>query len=105
MKRPNPTSPAPCKRNPTIHDVAAALGIHKSTVSHGLSGKGNLSQKTRARIAKAAREMGYQPNPLAQRLSTSAGSNQVMLCARTLDVGVVTAKLLLIQNQMALARF
>lgn len=88
------------RRNPTIQDVAAALGMHKSTISQGLSGKGNLSPKTRARIESVAREMGYQPNPFAQRLATNAANNQVMLCARTLDVGVTTEKLLLIQKEL-----
>jgi LacI family purine nucleotide synthesis repressor len=96
-----PPDPQPVpKRAPTIHDVAAALGMHKSTVSLGLSGKGNVSLKTRARIEEKAREMGYQPNPLAQRLATNAGNNLVCLCAGDLDVGITTEKILLIQKEL-----
>ena len=95
------TSPSPLKRTPTIHDVAAALGMHKSTVSLGLSGKGNVSKKTSERIQNMAREMGYQPNPLAQRLATNAGNNLVSLCAGSLDVGITTEKILLIQKALA----
>lgn len=94
-------SPSPLKRTPTIHDVAAALGMHKSTVSLGLSGKGNVSKKTSERIQNMAREMGYQPNPLAQRLATNAGNNLVSLCAGSLDVGITTEKILLIQKELA----
>lgn len=94
-------SPSPLKRTPTIHDVAAALGMHKSTVSLGLSGKGNVSKKTSERIQNMAREMGYQPNPLAQRLATNSGNNLVSLCAGTLDVGITTEKILLIQKALA----
>jgi DNA-binding LacI/PurR family transcriptional regulator len=88
------------KRAVNIQDLAAALGMHKSTVSQGLSGKGNVSERTRAVIRAKAREMGYEPNPLAQRLATSAANKQVMVCARTLDVGVTTEKLLLIQKNL-----
>lgn len=95
-----PNTTIAVKRPPNIHDLAAALGMHKSTVSLGLSGKGNVSQKTRAIIRAKAREMGYEPNPLAQRLATNTGNKQVMLCARTLDVGVTTEKLLLIQQKL-----
>lgn len=96
----SPPAPLPAKRAPTIHDVAAALGMHKSTVSLGLSGKGNVSLKTRARIEAVAREMGYQPNPLAQRLATNAGNNLVCLCAGNLDVGITIEKILLIQKEL-----
>jgi LacI family purine nucleotide synthesis repressor len=89
------------KRTPGIQDVAEALGMHKSTVSMGLSGKGNVSKKTRERIIAVANEMGYQPNLIAQRLATNATNNQVLLCARTLDIGVTTEKILLLQNELA----
>ena len=88
------------RRAPTIHDVAAALGMHKSTVSLGLSGKGNVSRKTSERIRSMAREMGYQPNPLAQRLATNEGNNLISLCAGSLDVGITTEKILLIQKDL-----
>lgn len=85
---------------PTIYDVAAALGMHKSTVSQGLSGKGTISVATRARILKMAQEMGYQPNPVAQRLAKSGDNKLVYLCAGSLDVGQATGKILLIQEQL-----
>lgn len=95
-----PAKGASPKSAPTIHDVAAALGMHKSTVSLGLSGKGNVSHKTRERIRAMAREMGYHPNPLAQRLATGAGNNLVALCAGNLDIGITTQKILLIQKEL-----
>ena len=94
-------SPDTLRRAPTIHDVAAALGMHKSTVSLGLSGRGNVAPKTRERIEAVAREMGYQPNPLAQRLAMGADNKMVCLCAGDLDVGITTEKILRIQKQMA----
>lgn len=97
---PTTSPPSSPKRPVNIHDVAAALGMHKSTVSLGLSGKGNIAKKTRERIEAKAREMGYEPNPLAQRLANSGNNNMVGLCAGNLDVGVLTEKILLVQKAL-----
>lgn len=53
----------------TILDVAAQAGVSKSTVSHALSGKRPISPATRQRIQQAIEDLGYQPNPVAQRLA------------------------------------
>jgi DNA-binding LacI/PurR family transcriptional regulator len=49
--------------------VAARAGVAKSTVSHALSGKRPISQETRKRIHQAIDELGYRPDPVAQRLA------------------------------------
>jgi len=87
-------------REMTIKDVALALGMHKSTVSLALSGKGNVSQATCAKVAVAAREMGYEPHPLAQRLAHGASNSLVCLCSGGLDVGLTAEKMLLIQKEL-----
>src|SRR5688572_4984338 len=92
--------PRTLKKPTTIHDVAAALGMHKSTVSLALSGKGNVSKATRARVVAAANEMGYQPNPLAQRLARGYRNDLVCLFTGALDVGLATQKILSIQQQL-----
>lgn len=53
----------------TIADVAARAGVTKSTVSHALSGKRPVATETRRRIEQAIAELGYRPNPIAQRLA------------------------------------
>src|SRR3954466_3940936 len=85
----------------TLQDVAGALGMNKSTVSNALSGKGNVSAKTRARIASVAQELGYEPNPLAQRLATGYRNETICLFSGMLDAGIATQKLLLIQQALA----
>src|SRR5207249_8901180 len=85
---------------PTIHDVAGALGMHKSTVSLALSGKGNVSAATRQKVFAAARELGYEPNPLAQRLAHGHRNTTVCLFSAALDVGLATEKILLIQKAL-----
>ena len=56
----------------TISDVAAKAGVSKSTVSHALSGKRPISEKTRQRILKAVDELGYRPDPVARSLAAGA---------------------------------
>jgi len=63
----------PSARNPsraTAHDVAARAGVSQPTVSLVLSGnpKARVSADTRARVLRAAEELGYRPNVLAQGL-------------------------------------
>ncbi|HEX8552250.1 MAG TPA: LacI family DNA-binding transcriptional regulator, partial [Abditibacteriaceae bacterium] len=55
-------------RPATIKDVAERAGVTTATVSFTLSGKRNASPKTKDAIFKAAHELGYVPNPHAQRL-------------------------------------
>lgn len=87
-------------RSPNIHDVAEALGMHKSTVSQALSGKGTISASTRDRVRRVARELGYAPNPLAQRLAHGQSHSLVCLVSGLLDVGLATEKVLLIQKAL-----
>lgn len=43
----------------TINDIAAKLGISKSTVSKGLNNAADVSEETRKKIIEAAVELGY----------------------------------------------
>ena len=53
---------------PTIHDVASRAGMSKSLVFLALSGSPEVSDGSRARILKAAEELGYRPNAAARSL-------------------------------------
>jgi DNA-binding LacI/PurR family transcriptional regulator len=63
-----------------IADVARLAGVSKSTASRALSGRGYTSPTTRARVASAARELGFVASTAAASLATG----------RTRAVGVVT---------------
>lgn len=57
------------KRRPTMADVAALAGVSLSTVSLTYSGAGPLSAETRAKVERAAAELGYGgPAPHARAL-------------------------------------
>src|SRR5690606_15803099 len=52
----------------TIYDIAKALSISPSTVSRGLSNHPAINGKTKNKILKVARDMGYQSNKFASSL-------------------------------------
>ncbi|TFD54625.1 LacI family transcriptional regulator [Cryobacterium frigoriphilum] len=63
----------------TIADVARLASVAKATASRALSGKGYVSEETRARVVSAARTIGYVVSPNAASLVTG----------RTKSVGVI----------------
>jgi LacI family transcriptional regulator len=52
----------------TISEVAARAGVSKTTVSLVLNNKGNISEKTRAKVFEIIDELGYIPDNNAQTL-------------------------------------
>ncbi len=63
----------------TIADVAARAGVSKATASRALSGRGYVSEGTRARVTDAAAELSYVAHSSATSLATG----------RTQTVGVI----------------
>ncbi|GAA4835605.1 LacI family DNA-binding transcriptional regulator [Saccharopolyspora rosea] len=51
---------------PTIYDVARRCGVAASTVSRAFNNPGRVGARTRERVHQAAREVGYEPRPLAR---------------------------------------
>jgi LacI family transcriptional regulator len=59
------------KPNATLEDVAKAAGVHPASVSRALRGVGKkVSEETRLKIERIAKEMGYRPNTVAASLRT-----------------------------------
>ncbi len=54
----------------SIADIARVAGVSHTTVSRALRGSPLISEGTRGRIERLAREMGYTPNAIAQSLQT-----------------------------------
>lgn len=52
----------------TISDVASRAGVSTATVSRALNGKTTVAPELAARVAAAAKELGYQPNRPARNL-------------------------------------
>lgn len=57
------------RRKPVISELAHAVGVSPTTVSHVFNKPERVAPATRARVLKAAAEMGYTgPNPAARQL-------------------------------------
>lgn len=54
----------------TLRDVADLAGVSRSAVSRTFTEGASVSERTRAKVLKAANALGYQPNALASSLTT-----------------------------------
>src|SRR5690625_508919 len=55
-------------RRPTLADVAKTAGVSIATASKALNGRTQVKAETRDRVIKAAEELSFRPNALAQQL-------------------------------------
>lgn len=60
----------PIRKRVTSYDVARHAGVSQSAVSRCFKPGASVSKKMRARVMKAAKELGYQPNAIARSLIT-----------------------------------
>lgn len=56
----------------TLAHIALRAGVSRTTASDALNGSGRVAQRTRDAVAKAAAELGYQPNLQARALRGAA---------------------------------
>ncbi|SPW22223.1 Galactose operon repressor [Cronobacter sakazakii] len=54
----------------TINDVARLARVSKATVSRVLSGNRGVKEESRLAVLRAAEMLNYQPNAIAQSLSS-----------------------------------
>ena len=59
----------------SIKQLAAYLGLSKSTVSRALNGYPDVNPNTRRKVIQAAQDIGYKANPTAQRLASGKSRN------------------------------
>lgn len=59
----------------SLKDISVLCGVSVATVSKALNGHKDVSEATRERLMKAAKEMGYFPNSQARALKTNRTYN------------------------------
>lgn len=59
----------------TIADIAAELGVSKTTVSRAISGKGRIGKETVRRVMECIEKYNYRPSAIAKGLATSKTYN------------------------------
>ncbi len=72
--------PSPQPHAITIKDIAAACGVHNTTVSLALRGDTRISEATRARVQAAADTLGYRPSlhAAARRMRFSKANQRLI---------------------------
>jgi LacI family transcriptional regulator len=70
-------------RKPTLRDVSVASGLSTYTVSRALSAADGVSPAARAAVLKAASDVGYVPNAVAQQLRKNTRSSVAVITAST----------------------
>lgn len=69
---------------PTSQDVADRAGVSRSTVSQILNGRAELfNEETRARVAKAVADLGYQPSAAGRALARGSSDIVIALVPHT----------------------
>jgi DNA-binding LacI/PurR family transcriptional regulator len=62
------------RKNITVKDIARKLNLHHTTVSRALRNHPDVNSKTRARVLKTAKGLGYFPNVFAANLRNNRSS-------------------------------
>lgn len=65
-----PRATQPERKNATVNQIAAELGISKMTVSRALRGASVVAPETFARVQQVARRLKYRPNRLVRAVHT-----------------------------------
>ena len=55
--------------SPTLREVAAAAGVHHTTLSRALRGHPDISEKRTKELCEFAKKMGYVPDPMLRALA------------------------------------
>jgi len=70
------------RRGPNIFDVARAAGVSIAAVSLALNGRPGVADETRARILRAADELGWEPHAAGRTLSGARAFAAGLVIAR-----------------------
>ncbi|MEJ6952617.1 LacI family DNA-binding transcriptional regulator, partial [Natronospora cellulosivora (SeqCode)] len=69
-------------KNVTIKDVAKKAGVSPSTVSRVLSDSNRISPKTKEKVRRVMKEIGYHQNAIARSLVTQKTNSIALVMAR-----------------------
>ncbi|PPF56567.1 LacI family transcriptional regulator [Rathayibacter sp. AY1C2] len=78
MARPPRLNGAEAGGRATIHDVAAAAGVSRQTVTRAMNGMPGISEETKRRVLDAAEQLSYRPSRFGRGLVTG-GEHQLGL--------------------------
>lgn len=68
------------KKRGGIHQIAELAHVSIGTVDRALHGRAGISDKTRKKVLRIAREISYSPNPAARALSVGRANIRIGVC-------------------------
>lgn len=86
------------RKSLTIYDVAREAGISKSTAARAFDASASVKPATRQIVFEAAARLGFEMDPLAQRLARGRYEHLVDLFSPELDYGMIVRKVKAIQH-------
>ena len=92
------------RRRPTLKDVAVATGLSPAAVSYALRGL-QVPVETQERVRAAARELGYEVNPIARALASGRSGTVGVLCGSLADLWQQSLAVALSRGLMARDRY
>lgn len=92
------------RRRTTLKDVAAATGLSPAAVSYALRGL-QVPAATQERVREAARELGYEVNPIARALASGRTGMVGVLCGSLADLWQQTLAVQLSRGLLARDRY
>jgi len=72
------------RRVSTLTEVAHRAGVSLTTASKAINGQARVSEETRAKVLKAARELSFRPNPMARSLISGRSGTVGLIIADSL---------------------
>lgn len=84
----------------TINDVSRLAGVSKATVSRVLSGSRGVKEASRLAVLKAAEELKYRPNVIAQSLLSQSTGCIGVVCAQD-NIHQTTAYLYALEKHLS----
>lgn len=84
------TRDEPVAKAVRLSDIAESLGIAVSTVSMAIAGDLRIAENTRKLVQQKADELGFRPNPNAQRLLKGFNRGEVAVVMHDIDQGILT---------------
>jgi DNA-binding LacI/PurR family transcriptional regulator len=75
----------PRRSRPTIADVALRAGVSRAAVSFAMNGRPGVGDETRARILRAAEELGWRPSAPARALTQARAGAVGLVLVRESD--------------------
>ncbi|MEW2164683.1 LacI family DNA-binding transcriptional regulator [Streptomyces sp. NPDC007084] len=72
-------------RRPTMKDIARRAGVSESAVSFALNDRPGVSEVTRDRVRRVAKQLGWRPSTAARQLSGEGAATVGLVVARPAD--------------------